>query len=180
MKKPILLLIGGLSLMATASLGQILNNYDSNAPVDVNADHAEDQGKQNRLILSGNVIIKQGGMTLSTQRATVLYSKSAGGSPQAQRFDAIGGVTVVNGDQSAHSDAAIYDVTRRLVTMVNGVNLQQGQNHVQGGRLVMDLVSGRTVMDGGVVGAAADGTIKPSALGRVTGHFTVPKRVTNQ
>ena len=51
--------------------------------------------------------------------------------------------------------------------MIGGVTLDQGANHVQGGRLVLDLDSHRAVMDGG--GRRPGG-------GRVTGRFTVPPR----
>jgi lipopolysaccharide export system protein LptA len=54
--------------------------------------------------------------------------------------------------------------------MIGGVTLTRGDSHVKGGRLVLDLDSGRAVMDGG--GPA--GTTSQS--GRVTGTFTVPQR----
>jgi lipopolysaccharide export system protein LptA len=58
------------------------------------------------------------------------------------------------------------------VTMLGGVTLNRGESRVQGGRLVIDLDSGRAVMDGGVAGTRSTG-------GRVTGRFTVPRRGNN-
>jgi lipopolysaccharide export system protein LptA len=49
------------------------------------------------------------------------------------------------------------------------VQLNREQNQVTGSRLVIDLDSGRAVVDGGPPGVNASG-------GRVTGHFTVPQR----
>ena len=53
--------------------------------------------------------------------------------------------------------------------MIGGVTLDQGANHVQGGRLVLDLDSHRAVMDGGAAGAPG-----ATAAAGVTGRFTVP------
>ena len=69
-------------------------------------------------------------------------------------------------------------VTERLITMVGGVTLQQGANQLSGGRLVIDLNSGRSVIDGSAVGAGP-GNIQGGSGGRVTGRFTVPKRTGN-
>ena len=83
---------------------------------------------------------------------------------QIERLEASGGVTLRTPTETARSNFAIYDLDRRLVTMIGGVHLTQGANRVQGGRLVLDLDSHRAVMDGGGTG------------GRVTGRFTVPQR----
>ena len=97
---------------------------------------------------------------------------AAGGGTQIQRLEASGGVRLRTPTETARSEFAIYDVPRRLVTMIGGVNLDQGANHVQGGRLVLDLDTHRAVVDGGAAGSQSQG-------GRVTGHFTVPPRQGN-
>jgi lipopolysaccharide export system protein LptA len=131
----------------------------SNAPVDVGADRIEVQDRADRAIFSGNVVARQGNLTLNSARLTVIYANGQG--IQIKRLEASGGVTLHTPSETARSQFAIYDLDRRLVTMLGGVNLDQGANHVQGGRLVLDLDTHRAVMDGG---------------GRVTGRFTVPRR----
>jgi lipopolysaccharide export system protein LptA len=147
----------------------------SDAPVDVGADRIEVQDRANRAILTGNVVATQGNMTMNSARLNVIYASAAGGTApggtgtQIQRLEASGGVALRTPTETAHSQFAIYDVPRRLVTMIGGVNLDQGANHVQGGRLVLDLDTHRAVVDGGAAGSQSQG-------GRVTGHFTVPPR----
>jgi lipopolysaccharide export system protein LptA len=145
----------------------------SNAPVDVGADRIEVQDRANRAILTGNVVATQGNMTMNSARLTVIYANgpagAGGGGTQIQRLEASGGVRLRTPTETARSQFAIYDVPRRLVTMIGGVNLDQGANHVQGGRLVLDLDTHRAVVDGGAAGSRSPG-------GRVTGHFTVPPR----
>jgi lipopolysaccharide export system protein LptA len=159
-----------LALLAVApALGQsgsALKGHDSNAPVDVGADRIEVQDRANRAVFSGNVQARQGSLTMSSARLTVVYA--GGEDVRIQRLEAAGGVTLRTPTETARSQFAIYDVPRRLVTMIGAVNLDQGANHVQGARLVLDLDSHRAVMDGG--GA--------SGGGRVTGRFTVPPRQT--
>src|SRR3546814_5538019 len=69
------------------------------------------------------------------------------GSPQVSRLDAAGGVTVTRPDQSARGNYAVYDLNRRVITMIGGVTLTQGGNTVNGGRLTITLDTGRAVID---------------------------------
>jgi lipopolysaccharide export system protein LptA len=158
-----------------AAIGQgggssALKGHDTDAPVDVAADRIEVQDRADRAIFSGNVEVRQGELQLSTSRLTVAYANADG--IEIQRLEASGGVILRSPSETARSQYAIYDLNRRLVTMIGGVTLNRGQSHVQGGRLVLDLDSGRAVMDGGTPGAP--GTRETG--GRVTGRFSVPQR----
>jgi lipopolysaccharide export system protein LptA len=161
--------------VAAPLLAQALKVGNTNAPVDVDADRIEVQDRADRAIFSGNVRVRQEGLALNAQRLTVAYNKVNGGSPQIDRLEAQGGVSVTRDADSAHGDVAIYDLNRRIITMIGGVELQQGGNTVHGGRLVIDLVSGRSVIDGSGVASGTGGSGAGSG-GRVSGHFTVPQR----
>jgi lipopolysaccharide export system protein LptA len=152
--------------LAPAS-GQVssLKGHNSNAPVDIGADRVEVEDRADRAVFSGNVVVKQQELTLTAARLTVSYSN--GGNVQVRRIDASGGVTVTSPSERAQGDFGIYDVGRRLITLIGGVTLIREGNRVNGGRLVIDLDSGRAVMD-------APGGSKSG--GRVTGTFTVPKK----
>lgn len=154
---------------------QALKGHNANAPVDVAADRIEVQDRANRAVFAGNVRVVQGGLTLNAARMTIAYTGSmTGGNSDIDRLDATGGVTVRSADQNARSDLAIYDLRRRLITMLGNVVLNQGANTVRGGRLVIDLNSGRSVIDGSNVGGSAPGVM--GSGGRVTGRFSVPQR----
>ena len=153
--------------------GSSLKGHDTNQPVDVAADRIEVQDRADRAIFSGNVQVRQGDLQLSTARLTVAYANAGG--IEIKRLEATGGVLLRSPSETARSQFAVYDLDRRLVTMIGGVTLNRGQSHVQGGRLVLDLDTGRAVMDGGTAGAP--GTAETG--GRVTGRFTVPRRTGN-
>jgi lipopolysaccharide export system protein LptA len=170
MRTPLVLIPLALLLAVPAS-GQALRGHNSNAPVDVAADRIEVQDRADRAIFSGNVQVKQAGLSLSAPRLTVAYS-SAGGGTEIERLDATGGVFVRSATETARGNIAIYDLPRRIITMVGGVELTKGGSNVRGGRLVIDLNSGRSVVDGSAVGGAP-GVGGSSSGGRVTGRFTV-------
>lgn len=168
---PALLLVSSLLAASAPLLAQA--RHDSTAPIDFGADRIELQDKANRAVLSGSVSVRQAEMTLSSARMTVAYTgQVVDGSPQVSRLDASGGVSVTRPDQSARSEYAVYDIQRREITMIGNVTLVQGGNPVSGGRLRIDLDSGKAYLDGG----GAVGGATSSSGGRVTGRFTVPKR----
>lgn len=174
---PKLLVLLGLAV-ASPAMAQALKNHNSNAPIDFAADRIEVQDRADRAVLAGNVNVKQGNLTLASSRLTVAYSGSiTNGSPDVNRLDASGGVIVKSPSETARGDFATYDLNRRLITMLGGVTLEQGKNILRGGRLVIDLTSGRSILDGRASGAssATPGVVSGST-GRVTGRFSVPQR----
>ena len=167
-------LITGLAILlgcvglASAEPTSALKGHDSNAPVDVSADRMEVQDRADRAVMAGNVHVKQQELTLDTARLTIAYTNGSGGL-KMQRLDAAGGVVVKSPSETARGAFGVYDLDRKLITLVGGVELQRQQSRISGARLVIDLTTGRAVVDGGAPGLDGSG-------GRVTGHFTVPQR----
>ncbi len=164
-------------LFASSAIAQTRHN--TNAPIDFGADTIELQDRANRAVLSGNVAVRQAEMSLNASRMTVSYTgQVVGGNPQVSRLDAAGGVVVRRPDQTARSQYAVYDLNRRIITMVGAVSLTQGANTVNGGRLTINLDTGRAVIDGSSVrgSTGADGSVTTAPSGRVTGTFSVPNR----
>jgi lipopolysaccharide export system protein LptA len=166
----------GLTLGASAlaqSTGQptgqvsALKGHDSNAPVDVNADRIEVQERADRAVFAGNVKARQGELTLDTARLTLAYT--SGNGIKINRLDASGGVVVTSPSETARGNFAVYDLDRKLITLVGDVRLARQGSTINGSRLLIDLNTGRAVMDGGAPGVGQSG-------GRVTGHFTVPQK----
>jgi lipopolysaccharide export system protein LptA len=165
------------ALVAAPAIAQgfsALKGHDSNAPIDISSDHIEVQDRADRAIWSGNVHAVQGDMTMDAARMTVAYSHATqpGQDPQINRIDASGGVTVVSPSERAKGNFGIYDLNRKLITLIGNVTLTRATNSVSGARLVIDMNTGRATVDGNAVGG---GTSQTNG-GRVTGHFTVPKR----
>ncbi len=167
------LLAAPLAFFAVAASAQgtsALRGHDTNQPVDFDAQRIEVQDRADRAVLSGDVRVRQGLLTLNAERINVAYTSTAG--IEVDRIDASGGVTVRSPSETARGQFAVYDINRRLITMVGNVTLLRGTNEVRGGRLVIDLTTGRATMDGGGSRGASTG----ATGGRVTGRFKVPQR----
>ena len=160
-------LAAGTALAQSNDPVSALKGHDSNAPVDVTADRIEVQDRSDRAIFAGNVSVRQASLTLQTDRLTVAYS--SGGGIQIRRLDAAGGVVVRSPSETARGNFGVYDLDSKLITLIGDVRLSRGGSEINGSRLVIDLNSGRAVIDGGPPGVGQQG-------GRVTGRFTVPRR----
>lgn len=171
--------LGGFALGAALFAGIQLNaqaiaGHNSNAPVSYAADRIELQDRQNRVILSGNVDIQQAGLRVRSARTLVNYSDA--GSLSIQRITATGGVQVTRGNEAASGDVAVYDFNRRIITMAGNVRLRRGGDTLNGGRLVIDLRTGVSSVDGRASGSSpVTGQGNSSSGGRVSGTFSVPE-----
>ena len=167
------LILTGLVGLSAASLAvaqggtSALKGHNSDAPIDVSSDRIEVQDRANRAVFAGNVIARQAELTMLTSRLTIAYT--SGGNVQIQRLDASGGVIVRSPSENARGNFGVYDLERKLITLIGAVQLNRGGSQINGQRLTIDMRTGRAVVDGGLPGIGQSG-------GRVTGHFLVPKK----
>lgn len=165
----------GAALLGLQQLSaQAIAGHNSDAPVNYAADRIELQDRQHRVVLSGNVDITQAGLNLKAARTTVAYTDD--GTLKIQRIDATGGVLVARGNETARGDVAVYDFNRRVITMAGNVALKRGGDTLNGGRLVIDLASGISSVDGRAGGSSSALGNGASGGGRVSGSFSVPKQ----
>jgi lipopolysaccharide export system protein LptA len=141
-----------------ALTAQSVSGHNSDAPVNYAADRIELQGRQDRVVLSGNVDVSQGDLRVRAARTIVDFTDA--GSLSIQRITATGGVVVTRANQIARGDVAVYDFNRRVITMVGNASLRRGSDTLRGNRFVIDLESGVSSAEGG----------------RVSGTFSAPKR----
>lgn len=174
--------IGGFALSAALAGGMALQaqgiaSHDSRAPVTYDAGKFVLDDRANRVVFSGGVTVNQANLTLRSDRMLVNFTDA--GQLEIQRITATGGVTITRGNERASGDNAIYDFNRRIITMAGNVRLRRGTDTLNGGRLVIDLVSGLSTVDGSAAGgstSAGTGAGSASGNGRVTGSFAVPQR----
>jgi lipopolysaccharide export system protein LptA len=173
-------LLALLAAPAIAQDGSALRGHNTNAPIDISSDRIEVQDRADRAIWVGNVHVIQGDMTMDAARMTVAYRKATtpGANPEIGRIDASGNVTVVSPSERARGNFGIYDLDKRIITLIGAVTLTRGTNTVNGARMVINLSTGRATVDGSAVGGGGTPGSTTSSGGRVTGHFTVPPRTT--
>lgn len=163
-------LAGAVAALGFGSMAgaQALGGFNTNQPVSIEADRVELQDRQNRVVFSGGVQIRQGDMQLTAERTTIAYDDS--GALTISRVDATGGVVVTRGTERASGSAGVYDFGRKVIILTGGVALQRGNDALNGGRLVIDLNTGLSSVDAG--GAGVAGEVRS---GRVSGTFAVPQ-----
>ncbi|MCG2840014.1 OstA family protein [Sandaracinobacter sp. RS1-74] len=164
----VLLALGAAPVSAQGLTSSALKGLDSRAPIDVDADRIDVLDQQNQAIFAGNVRVRQSNLTLEADRIKVAYSRPAKGDPVIQRLDADGNVRLATPSERATARFGIYDVEKRILTLIGNVVLTQGTTKVQGNRLTIDLATGRSTIDG------RSSTGQPGS--RVTGRFAVPDR----
>jgi len=148
-------------------------------PVHIEAATLEVRDKQKEATFSGDVRVKQGDTALRCKSLVVFYEQNAegtektktlqaaspgpGGEQRIKRLEARGGVVVTQKDQTATGELGIFDMKANTVTLTgNPVVMTQGQNVLRGGKLVVDLTSGVSRVEGGRV----QGLIIPSGSDR--------------
>lgn len=161
-----------LLLLPGNSRAQALFTHNSNAAVTFDAGRIELQQRQDRVVLSGGADLQQAGLRLRAARVTVAFRDI--GSTDISRIDAVGGVDISKGDTRAQGETAIYDLKRRIITMIGNVRLNRSGDVLTGERLTIDLTTGISSVDGR--GANSGSGAASSGNGRVSGSFSVPQR----
>jgi lipopolysaccharide export system protein LptA len=146
-------------------------------PVKIDAAALEVRERNRVATFTGNVRLVQGDTTLRCKTLVVFYDQDDAsgpavkaatpgptGSQQIRRMEAKGGVMVTQKDQTATGDSAIYDMKSDTVTLFaptgGAVAVTQGPNVMKGERLVVNLGSGISHLEGRVTGLIIPNAMK--------------------
>jgi lipopolysaccharide export system protein LptA len=168
------LLAIGIMFAATAAAaqsghsGSALRGHNTRAPIDIDAARIEVRDRDKQATFSGEVRVVQGDMTLNAATMRVYYESGKGSDLAVTRLDAEGAVHLTSPSEKASARLGIYDVETRQLTFLGNVILNRGDSVLRGERLVIDLVNGRSTLDGSASGTGTGA--------RVTGRFVVPER----
>lgn len=135
---------------APARMDGLLGNFSlggNRGPVNVAADEMEFDYKTMVLAYRGNVVVTQADMTLraNTLRVTLVRE----GPQRAKEVVAEGDVRIDAGERHASGGRAVFDDTKRTVTLSDQARLKDGPNEVSGDRVVVFIDEQRSVVEGG-------------------------------
>lgn len=150
----------------------LTQNQSTDQPIRIEAASLEVRDKEKIATFSGNVQVVQGDTTLKCKTLVVFYEGDSGkparsarpapavkappGMPQGaqsiRRIEARGGVTVVTKDQNASGDLGVFDMKANTITLTGNVLVSQGQNVMQGDRVVVDMTTGVSRVESGRTG----------------------------
>jgi lipopolysaccharide export system protein LptA len=145
---------------------------DTDTPIEISADALEVRQEAHIAVFRGNVDARQGNLRLHADSLTVHYRPEggAGAANAISRIDAEGSVFVSSPRETAQGARGVYDVERSIITLTDDVVLTRGENVVRGRRLVMNLTTGQSRIEGGSPAVGTTGSD-----GRVHGIF-VPQK----
>jgi lipopolysaccharide export system protein LptA len=152
----------GAAAQTTTGVPNALQGFQQNRsePVRIEAAALEVREKDKYATFSGNVKVVQGDTTMRCKSLVVFYEKDGapgdlkaaapgpGGRQQISRMEAKGGVVVVQKDQTATGESGLFDVRANTVTLIGNVVVSQGRNVLRGSRLVVDMTSGVSRVEG--------------------------------
>lgn len=122
--------------------------HDTSQPIEITADNLEvEQGRQ-IATFTGNVDAVQGDMTLKADKLVVHYKSAGGGANNVSRIVADGNVFLTSPDSTAQGDHGDYNVDDDSMVLTGDVVLTRGENVIQGDRLILDLATGKSRMEG--------------------------------
>jgi lipopolysaccharide export system protein LptA len=142
-------------------------------PVKIQADGLVVRDKDKVATFSGNVHVIQGDTEMRSKVLVVYYvdgskpgpapattmktaqpgAAPGSGEQQIRRIEATGGVLVTQKEQNAAGESGIFDMQANTVTLSGNVVVTRGKDVVRGQRLVVDLGTGVSRIDGGRVDA---------------------------
>jgi lipopolysaccharide export system protein LptA len=147
-------------------------------PVTIKASSLDVHDRSRVATFSGNVQVVQGDTTMRCKTLVVYYDGDTTGGPtvqsnapggpgsqQIRRMEAKGNVLVIQKDQTASGDRAVYDTQQKTVTLYapagGAVAVTQGPNIMKGASLVVHLDTGMSHLQG--AGGQVEGLIMPSS-----------------
>lgn len=134
-------------------------------PIDIRSRELEFLYDQKRITYRGDVVVKQGDVTLKSDLLTVVYEEppakngAASSKPakpasvtSQQRLKEIvaeGNVVITTSDRRASGQKAVFDEAKRTVVLSGDAVLQEGVNRVSGERVTVFLDEKRSIVEGG-------------------------------
>jgi lipopolysaccharide export system protein LptA len=136
-------------------------SLNRNEPMKIRAVSLEVREKDKVATFRDDVFVLQGDTEMRCKVLVVSYeaetdtrtanaaASGLGGDRQIRLIEAKGEVVVVQQDQKATGDNATFKMRENTVTLVGNVVVTRGSNVLRGQRLVVDLTTGVSKMDGG-------------------------------
>lgn len=108
-------------------------------PIDIDADVFEVNAKEKKGVFRGNVVARQGDVTIRATRVEALYSKQANAIVKAV---AEGGVTVTSGTKVAKADRAAFNNDQRTVVLSGEPRLWEEGSLLEGREIIFHVDDG--------------------------------------
>ena len=141
----VLLLLLGISCgyVSAAFAGEVTPKLDRNQPIEITSQQLEVLQQQRQSIFTGDVVAKQGEMTLFAEKLVVVFQKDQ---DQVERLEAVGGVRVLQLDRIATAEKAVFYQKEESLVLSGNAEVTQGRNKISGDEITLFLQENRTLI----------------------------------
>jgi lipopolysaccharide export system protein LptA len=134
-------------LDSNSLLGGSINNKEfGKLPTHITSDTLTLNNKTRIFVYKGNVVVKQGDMTLTSKEVEGAYSEQN----EIQKIIAKGDVVIVKQDITSTSQRATYDALNSVITLSDNPQLRQGESTLIADRIKVFLNDNRSQAEGNV------------------------------
>ena len=129
-------------------------------PIQIVSDRLDAYNEKRMVVFSGNAVATQAARTIRADRLTLYYrddQKKTGrlavggggeGTGNLERMEAKGQVTITEGERVVTGEEAVFEQDAQKITMTGSAVLREGDNIIQGDRIVVFLNENRGVVEG--------------------------------
>ena len=142
-------------LLSGASHGQTAAPKDD-APVHIVSDKLEAYQQQQKVIFIGNVVAKQGELTIRGDRMTIYYLEKGNPKPNEEglagkldRIEVDGGVHITQKTIVATAEHVVYFDEENKIVLTGKPRVERGKDSIQGDKITLFLDSEKSVVEGG-------------------------------
>ncbi len=136
-------------LMLATTFAVHARTANSKQPIEITADELEILQPNRKAIFRGNVIAKQGDVTIQSRSMTVYYrtaQERRGDMGAVSKIEVDGDVLFKTPQESARGNKGVYNVDQKQILLLGNVILSRGQNVLRGDRLDYNLVTQKSLL----------------------------------
>lgn len=126
------------------------------APVHIVSDRLEAYQQQQKVIFIGNVVAKQGELTIRGDRMTIFYKEKENSQPneeglteQLDRIEVDGGVHISQKEIVATGEHVVYFNEENKIVLTGKPRVERGKDSIQGDKITLFLDTEKSVVEGG-------------------------------
>ncbi len=139
-----------------------LSAQDAGAlPIEVTADRLSADGGGDSVTFEGNVVARQGDVTMHSDRLFAEYSRRT---KAIEKIEAKGSVRFLQEGKEARSDRATFYNLEQRVVFSGGATLRQGENTLKGETITIFIRENRAVATGAEGGGRVQAVISPKGI----------------
>ncbi len=145
----LILTISSLLCLATcpalaAPVGKAAASDRSSLPTTIKSNQMVADNKGKMAIFSGNVVAKQGDITIYSDKMTINY----GDKGDVEKIEADGNVRIVQENRIAKSSHAVYDSRQGYISLTGNPRVMQGSDSISGKTILYYVDEDKSVVSG--------------------------------